>query len=1275
MIRPFPAAVALYWGRPADEKQRSMEEKKMAKYVCSDCSKEFESEQKPEFCPGCGADASKLQILVQSQVNDEMETTMGNLRLLLNFLSAYVEKVRSINANYKKRQDAMSAGQSSQLKNCEDKHSLELSKIESERKNALEATETQYRATLSAEQEKVNSYKRQQSEITKNSLKYRENTQNYVEGQKMRIAKIIEEVQEAETRIQSKKYHKMAKTHHYFYTDIAASSLEDIHEMHPMVLAMQLNELNEKFLRRIIKSSEINQKCDEFCAMKQKAEELYQKELEELNAMLPDSDSKAQEMIAEADQKFNGQMSQHEREVAEYAQNYRDHCAEINQKYDRQKSEEITRHALRKKELLAQHDQQLKDLDASKKRDLLASYQTMQQTVLAKVSPQAVADTVKLQRKRAEELKNNFTLANSEPENITIGSLEYKLDGALGNRLISNFMTSNYQAVISGNSFVFPFTIGLNQNLCLMFKYNNSQAAQAKDHIQTICLNAFLSTPPNKMRFYFFDPLKSGQSFAIFKHFEDDLARSYSVILGDIQTETSGIEQQLQIIVDHIKTMQINTFKGQYKNIREYNAANTLNPQPYNIVGIMDFPAGFSTKAVDLLQQIVATGKECGVYAVIMCNMDNISAIDAKTQTQIKNIEAVATVYSLRQKGYYLEAEDRVDENMIFTIDAPLSVQKIVSIAPIMKQGIKDAGRIVIDYKHIAPPANRQFIYNSDEGLVIPIGMTGASDIQYLTLGQPGSQSVHALIAGQIGSGKSRLLHAIITSSILEYSYEELEIYLVDFKSGTEFKIYADYNLPNFKVIAIESEQEFGLSVLQYIMKESDRRGQLFNSFSVSDITAYNSRPEVRKSERLPRILVVIDEFHELFNSTDASASAEASRLLENILRLKRSFGVHVILCTQSVRGLNEIDEAAMAQIAVRIALKCPKEDAEILLGAGSDAIAQIEENDAGSAIYLPAISTPKTNNRFRVGYISQEAHNEILKSVEAHYAENGSRQWNTRVLVSDVADSRDSVFQEYVKRNKLIVEPRKIHFGESLNIDRNLAVTFEMRKNENLLLAGKDAQKAQNLLFFITLDLVMQKLKDLKEGGNPSQIYVFNFNDSDESGIKDRLQEMMLLLPDYIEGSTSDNAVDRLGEVYHFYQNKENDGSYVWIVISNLGLASDFQNGLYSSSSQGFAMLDEILRNGPQKGIYTIAWHDDLTLFNQKFPNMMDTFKKHIAFNLSDEEALNFADVVKDPSINKNNAVYFEAGHGKQKFRPYSTPNTEWFNEIMDKISCEDVF
>ena len=354
------------------------EGKKMARYICSDCYKEFESEQKPEYCPGCGADAGKLQLLTQSQINDEMETTMGNLRLLLNLLDAYVEKVRGINADYKKRLDAMQASQSSQIKNCDDKHAQELSKIEYERTSVLETVEKQYKGTLSAEQKKADSYKRQQNETTENSRKYRDEMQKRVDNGRKHIDHIMEEVRKAEAHIIPKKYHKMAKQPSPPTVEVAATTMDGIMAMHPQVMADQLNVLNEKFIRRIIKASEINRKFIEFYSMKMKAEQLYQKEMAELNAMLPDSDSKAQKMIAEARQRFSMQMSQHEKDTAKNKQDYIAYCAETNQKYDRQRSEAMTRHAQQKKTLLAQHEQQTKDLDASKKRDLLASDRSFQ---------------------------------------------------------------------------------------------------------------------------------------------------------------------------------------------------------------------------------------------------------------------------------------------------------------------------------------------------------------------------------------------------------------------------------------------------------------------------------------------------------------------------------------------------------------------------------------------------------------------------------------------------------------------------------------------------------------------------------------------------------------------------------------------------------------------------------------------------------------------------------------------------------------------------------
>ena len=75
--------------------------------------------------------------------------------------------------------------------------------------------------------------------------------------------------------------------------------------------------------------------------------------------------------------------------------------------------------------------------------------------------------------------------------------------------------------------------------------------------------------------------------------------------------------------------------------------------------------------------------------------------------------------------------------------------------------------------------------------------------------------SQHVLIAGRTGSGKSTLLHVIITNAALHYSPDELQFYLIDFKKGVEFKAYASGRMPHARIIAIESDREFGVSALE----------------------------------------------------------------------------------------------------------------------------------------------------------------------------------------------------------------------------------------------------------------------------------------------------------------------------------------------------------------------------------------------------------------------------------------------------------------------------
>src|SRR5207244_2936302 len=151
----------------------------------------------------------------------------------------------------------------------------------------------------------------------------------------------------------------------------------------------------------------------------------------------------------------------------------------------------------------------------------------------------------------------------------------------------------------------------------------------------------------------------------------------------------------------------------------------------------------------------------------------------------------------------------------------------------------KHAARVEVPFEFVAPPPDKVWAGDSRRGVAVAIGRSGATKRQSLSLGQGTSQ--HGLIAGKTGSGKSTLLHALITNLALTYSPDEVELYLIDFKKGVEFKPYAEHHLPHARVVAIESEREFGLSVLQRLDAELKARGDRFRQAGVTDVNAFRT--------------------------------------------------------------------------------------------------------------------------------------------------------------------------------------------------------------------------------------------------------------------------------------------------------------------------------------------------------------------------------------------------------------------------------------------------
>lgn len=315
--------------------------------------------------------------------------------------------------------------------------------------------------------------------------------------------------------------------------------------------------------------------------------------------------------------------------------------------------------------------------------------------MLTYLPPSGLHDFIRKIEEREIRKVSDFTPAINEPQYITVGSIHYGY--AIDNQEALDFLKKDYGFILDeAEKLCLPYTIAMNEHLALCYKYDGSSSEVAQQDMQNLCMSIFLATPPNKIRFCFIDPLRMGHSFAVFNNFEDNNASNVNVIVGGrTLTEKEDIERQLRILVGTINTMVSMTFRGEYQNIREYNDANPLAPQPYHIVGIMDFPAGFTQESLDLLEKIVTEGRRCGIYVIIKANQAQFVSMGQSLREKINGVLRKCTCFTSKKGGHGYVADDdnganevdraEDDADTVYRITTPIETSEILKIAPIMK--------------------------------------------------------------------------------------------------------------------------------------------------------------------------------------------------------------------------------------------------------------------------------------------------------------------------------------------------------------------------------------------------------------------------------------------------------------------------------------------------------------------------------------------------------------------------------------------------------------
>ena len=208
------------------------------------------------------------------------------------------------------------------------------------------------------------------------------------------------------------------------------------------------------------------------------------------------------------------------------------------------------------------------------------------------------------------------------------------------------------------------------------------------------------------------------------------------------------------------------------------------------------------------------------------------------------------------------------------------------------------------------------------------------------------ARTPHLLIAGATGSGKSVCVNSLILSILYKRSPRDVKLMLIDPKV-VELKLYND--IPHLLTPVI-TEPKRAIQALQYCIAEMERRYSLLDSMGVRDIIGYNSRIEERHiaTEKLPYIVVIIDEFADLMATSGKELENDVARLTAK----SRAAGIHLVLATQRP-SVNVITGLIKANIPSRIAfMVTSRTDSNIII----DSVGAEKLLGKGDMLYASAV-------------------------------------------------------------------------------------------------------------------------------------------------------------------------------------------------------------------------------------------------------------------------------------------------------------------------------
>ncbi len=808
-----------------------------------------------------------------------------------------------------------------------------------------------------------------------------------------------------------------------------------------------------------------------------------------------------------------------------------------------------------------------------------------------------------------------------------------------------------------------PLLLAYPQEGSILFEANKSGGDEAVAAINNIIFRLLSTTPPGKLSFTIFDPVGLGQNFAGLMHLADF---EQSHINSRIWTQTAQIEEKLAELNEHMEKVIQMYLRNEYETIAEYNAKAGTIAEKYHFLVVASFPANFSDTAARRLRNIAASGARCGVYTLVHWDQRLPLPQDFVPDELRKN--SVCLVRG--EKSFELAGKRMPGTSLL--LQKPPPAEFATDFLRRVGESSKDANRVEVPFAQIAPQNSDLWTEDTSEELRVSIGRSGATKLQYLAIGKGTRQ--HALIAGKTGSGKSTLFHVMITNLALWCSPDQVEFFLVDFKKGVEFKCYATRRLPHAKVVAIESDRQFGLSVLERVDLELRRRGDLFRQLGVQDVAGYK---RAGGTEAIPRSLLMIDEFQEFFVEEDR-ISQSAAVLLDRIVRQGRAFGIHVLLGSQTLGGAYTLARATLGQMVIRIALQCNEADAYLIMDQDNPAPRLLSR--PGEGIYNDAAGSIEGNSPFQAVWLPDDVRDSYLARIRARADASGNSYPGPFVFEGNApADVKENDLLNRLFKADSVEAPAsaRIWLGAPNSIKGPTEAQFQRQSGNNLLIVG---QNEEATLAMVAVSLVCLAAQ------YPIGSAQFVLLDSTPPGSPQRefLDRVIAAIPHPITQSRGGDVagiMNSLGEDLKNRLGAEQDdvGPATFLLINclqNYKKLRQEDEFSFSASDSGAApnpaaALLNLITDGPSRGFHVIATCDTYNNVSRFLARkVLSEFALRVLFQMSASDSASLIDAPDAGTLGMHRALLYNDREGYlETFRPYARPGNEWIEDVAARL------